>query len=312
VSHPEIAAHAAARTLAADAVIAEVASALAEHGVRSILLKGPSLVGWLYRYDEGRLYGDADLLVGPDQYGEAEAVLTALGFELEPAPAGGEYPIHARPWMRARDGGKVDLHRTLAGVRIAPEEAWAILVHETEPLEVMGTRVQALAPAARTLMLALHAAHHRAEPDSGIILKPLRDLELALERLPTPLWAGAAELATRLHCRERLSSALHETPRGEALARSLRLPSGEWARHGSATQTAAAFERLQAVSGMGARARMAAGMLLPSPARLRWQSELARHGRPGLVAAYLLRPFRLLLTGIPGLVDWLRLRRRQR
>ena len=303
-------ARAAARTLAVDALVAEVVPALRSAGIPSVLLKGASLIGWLYREDEGRGYRDADLLVPSTQQAAAEQVLETLGFELQPPkPPAMHHQRHARPWTRARDGATVDLHRTLPGVRTDPEDAWNVLSRDLGSRTIHGVRVDILAEPARALLIALHMAHHRAEETSGMIVKPSIDLRVALERLPEEVWRGAAQVATRLHCRERLSRGLHEQPEGAAVARRLDLPSGAWIATETLATTTAAFERLGAARGWRGRVRLAARMILPRPAALRWQSRLARRSRRGLIAAYALRPFRLVLTGVPGFLEW-RWRRR--
>src|SRR5438270_41821 len=95
--------------MAVDAVTAEVVTALDGAGVDCLLLKGPSIAGWLY--EEGaRTYSDTDLLVAPDRLPAARATLAELGFRNEfgslPHP-GMESPPSA-PWRR--DVFAVDLH----------------------------------------------------------------------------------------------------------------------------------------------------------------------------------------------------------
>ena len=52
-----------ALALAIDAVTAQVVTALRANGIRPLLLKGPSIAGWLYGDGAARPYGDSDLLV---------------------------------------------------------------------------------------------------------------------------------------------------------------------------------------------------------------------------------------------------------
>ena len=52
-----------AHTLAVDVVTAEVVDAFRRAGVRAVVLKGPTLAGWLYGGEAVRTYGDSDLLV---------------------------------------------------------------------------------------------------------------------------------------------------------------------------------------------------------------------------------------------------------
>src|SRR5207249_932792 len=110
-----------ARTLAMDGVAVEVVTAFNEAGVRPILLKGPALARLLYPR-ELRSYVDVDLLVSGADVATAEAVLERLGFARGSIAIEPDLGLpHACPWGRA-DGANVDLHRTLAGVGVAPHE----------------------------------------------------------------------------------------------------------------------------------------------------------------------------------------------
>ena len=94
----------AGRTLALDATAARVAKALGERGIRSLLLKGPSLAQWLYGDGPYRDYVDVDLLVSPEDFVGAGKVLTELGLERfvrEAALAYGREPPRRRGLMRA-------------------------------------------------------------------------------------------------------------------------------------------------------------------------------------------------------------------
>src|SRR2546427_4885417 len=95
---------AAARTLGVDALAAEAIEALRAAGIRSILLKGPALAGWLYGDGALREYDDCDLLVDPADTGVAAVVLRELGFQplVDRAdPYGAAMaPPHAECWTR--------------------------------------------------------------------------------------------------------------------------------------------------------------------------------------------------------------------
>ena len=146
------------RTMATDRVTAEVVEAFRQAGIRSILLKGPAMARWLYDEAALRPYLDADILVAPEDFREAERILSERGFHregLDTIP--GDWPKHARTWYRD-DRGNVDLHRTLFGVRIPDAELWALLATRTEAMWVSGTDVDVLDLPGRALVLALHAA----------------------------------------------------------------------------------------------------------------------------------------------------------
>ncbi|MCA1711243.1 MAG: nucleotidyltransferase family protein, partial [Actinobacteria bacterium] len=66
---------AALASLAVDAQTAEVVQRLHQADVPCLLLKGPSIAGWLYNDGTPRPYGDSDLLVPPHAYATAAEVL---------------------------------------------------------------------------------------------------------------------------------------------------------------------------------------------------------------------------------------------
>ncbi len=110
-----------AHTLAVDVVTAEVVGAFRRAGVRAVVLKGPTLAGWLYGGDAVRTYGDSDLLVPAAGRGAAEAELARLGFEEEMTEMAGDDVLLAlvRPVAtRAQRGGPPHLvlrHRGRSG-----------------------------------------------------------------------------------------------------------------------------------------------------------------------------------------------------
>jgi hypothetical protein len=239
--------YAAARTIVVDRVTAQVVRAFDSARIPSVLLKGPVLARALYG-DAARPYGDADLLVPPDRIPDAEHALAGLGFEGPPraafrgrwTPSGIE---HSR-----RDGARVDLHATVHGATVGAEAVWAAIEPVTEPMELSGTSVRVPRPPAIAYLVASHAAHHGIET-----VKPLRDLELAVERLPEDAWRDALELADRVGGRAALAEGLRLTPAGAPLAERLGLdPAVE--------------------------VDVVLGALSPPPSALGWQRVLSAHG----------------------------------
>ncbi|HJU49010.1 MAG TPA: nucleotidyltransferase family protein, partial [Gaiellaceae bacterium] len=155
--------------LALDALAVEVSGQLAAGGVRALVLKGPSLTGWLYGEGSTRFSRDVDLLVDPEAFEQAERLLEGRG--LQPQVPWREDRT-ARHWRREDSAFEIDLHRTLVGVGVSPQDAWETLSGRTEPLDVAGGSVEVLDPAARALVLALHAAKHQS-----VRGQPLDDLE---------------------------------------------------------------------------------------------------------------------------------------
>ena len=288
--------------LVLDAAAVEVIDALAQSGVRTVLLKGPSISRWVYEDGEFRSYSDLDLLVAPADVRRAVRTLTGLGFDRVHSDA------HAELLRRARDQVTVDLHRVLVGVQARPEEAWSVLIDSTQAFALQGREVEILPEPARALHLALHAAQHGAH-DS----KPLDDLAIALDRLPESVWEGAAALAGRLHASAAFGTGLRLLPKGREIAERLDLPqerSGEMAlRAGTPPPTALGVYRFVTTPGVRAKASLLAGELFPSVAFMRAWSPVARRGPVGLTAAYLWRPIWLLLRVGPALRAWQRARR---
>ena len=174
-----------ARVALVDRATAEAVRALAAAGVRSVLLKGPSLTAWLYGDGMPRPYGDSDLLVAPDDRPRAEDVLRALGYVL--VLGDGDIPLpggqpHADTWWREATRSSVDLHRTLGLARAPAEAAWPLLAAGTDRLVVEGVEVEVLGLPARALHVALHAAAHGGPPASrprtsgGRSRRPARDV----------------------------------------------------------------------------------------------------------------------------------------
>lgn len=299
----------AIRTLTVDLLTGRVIRSLREVGIPSILLKGPAIARWLY--DEGavRSYVDTDLLLAPEDLPRAERLLADLGFEREGlGTIPDDWPRHARTWLHA-DGTNVDLHRTLVGVGVDPAELWEVLSEQTETMRVGGVDVNVLRPPARALVLALHAAK-----DGGRIAKVRHDLGHAVQRLPVDLWEETSSLASRLNATASLAAGLRMTPRGEALATQLRLPSdtvmGLALRAHGAPPLAVGLDWLFTTSGARKKAILVARKVVPPPVFLRAWTPLARRGRLGLAAAYVWRPVWVAWRSGPALWAWWRARRK--
>src|SRR4051794_10779555 len=108
-SYPAISARmaAAAASLRTDVVAAEVADAFRAAGIRSILLRGPSIARHVYDTGEPREYFDVDLLVAPAAMIQAERILADRGFEHSAVlgQRSDDRPPWSRTWERASDGG---------------------------------------------------------------------------------------------------------------------------------------------------------------------------------------------------------------
>ncbi|MCA1682721.1 MAG: nucleotidyltransferase family protein, partial [Actinobacteria bacterium] len=269
------------------------------------LLKGATVVRWLYDEGERRQYTDADLLIRPGQDDLAAAVLEQLGFEpeLDERAMPGWWHQHALGWQRQSDGMAVDLHRTLAGVGVDAERLWSTFSASTEPLVVGGFPARVLPLPARVLHLALHAAHHGAGYSW-----PLADLERALERADERVWLAAAGVAESLDATSAFATGLRLVPAGQVLATRLALPtelSVETAlRVGMAPAAALAFDQLARTRGFSARLAIVGHRLAPPATFMRAWSPLARRGPLGLALAYAWRPLWCVWQAPRGLRVW--------
>ena len=297
---------AAALSLRVDTVTAEIVSKLREDGVRSILLKGPSVAAWLYADGTPRPYSDTDLMVGPQALHPASRALRAAGFRQQPG-------VSSYTWFRRSDESIVDLHDTLFGIEAPPEETWAALSEGTENIRIAGLDIEALSRPARLLYVALHAAQH----ESDGFERPLEDLERALRNVNDEHWKEAAGLASRLRAGPTFAAGLRLHPDGVHLADRMNLPRERplmlsLRRHGGHS-VAVTVERLATTPGLSPRLRFLAQRLAPPPDYMRWRyPTLAARGRAGVALAYLWRPLSILLRLPAAITAWRRARRETR
>lgn len=303
----------AARRLALEAATAQVIDALDARGVRAILLKGPALARWLYGEPDERPYSDVDLLVAPEQFTMAEAVLADLGFSYQLGGARAhEQVTHAHHWVREHPlRAAVDLHRSLFWIRNTDRVAWETLSRKTDFINVAGVKVEVLARPAQALVVALHAAQHGRD-----VRKPLRDLERALTVADDVLWRQAASLAEDLGVRKAFAAGLRLHPGGADLASALgvdaRTSSELRLFAASPPPTAVGFHRLAAAGSIGAKLRVAVEKAFPTPPSLRAWQPVARRGAAGLAVAYAWRPLWLLWKAPRGLLALVRAARSER
>ena len=293
-----------------DVTTAEVAVALREAGVYSLLLKGRTFARWLYAEGERREYDDADLLVRPDQLSHGESVLTDLDFEKHLGSTDQPlHGLHAHTWARRSDGAVVDLHWTLVGVGVPADDLWRELARHTETERVAGRELECLDTVARAFHVALHAAHHGVRHS-----KPIEDLRRALARCDEHTWAEAATLAGRLEATAAFGVGLRLLPVGAELADRLGVPPNSsvmvalFAEHPT-LELAMGIQSLTEVKGARSKAEVLRRALWPSPAFMRAAFPQACRSKPGLILAYLWRPA-WLLARVPGALSGVRRARR--
>ena len=297
----------AVRSLFIDSVTATVATAFDEAGIRSLLIKGPTISGWIYP-DGGREYGDTDLMISPADFPAAERILEGLGFEYQLyLDSPGAPPWHAHTWVRPTDGANVDLHRTLIGATAAPEDVWAVLTRETESMTVAGKTMETMDAPAKAMLIAMHCSQH------GLMTgKPAVDLALALEHLPEETWIEAQQRASSIGAIESFGAGLRMNAAGAALAERLEVAQASSVevliRASGSTDLALGFEWLATRPGPKEKLTYALHELFPPPDFMRTWWKVATHGWMGLVLAYVFRPFWLLARAPKGYRAWRRAR----
>ena len=300
-SAPEV--EAAAQRLRIDYAAAEVLRAFDAADVQSLLLKGASVVGWLYRDGDAPGYFDCDLLVRPGAEDAAAGVLAGLGFvpELDERKMPAWWRGHALIWFRPGDKAYVDVHRTIPGVQVDSERLWETLSAQTERVLVGGFPARALRIPGRALHVALHAAQH-GWPQQRAVLRR------AVVQMDEAGWREAAELAESLGATAAFAAGLRLVPAGKTLADRLGLPSEGQIdvalRASAARPEALTFEQLRRARGLRARLAIVRYKLAPPPTFMRKWSPSAQRGGLGLAAAYLQRPFWLLRRAPAAFRAW--------
>jgi hypothetical protein len=305
---------AAAERLRIDAATAEVLAAFAGAGVEALVLKGPSLMGWLYTTEDAISYVDSDLLLRPGDEQAASAALTALGFELEhdDSTLPEWWLEHGVAWLRKRDGVRIDLHRRLLGIGVRPDDAWSVLAGSAEPISLAGTtQAPALARPARLLHIVLHAAQHGQAWGAAV-----GHVGRALDLLDEPLWRETERLARRLEATDPFAAGLRLTPKGAALADEHGLPpvgSVEVAlRASTPPPVALGFEQLARADRLRTRVAIAWRKLFPPREFIVHWHPPAAESHAKLALAYARRPFWLLRRAPRGFRAWRDARRQVR
>ena len=276
---------AVAGTLVVDTETVRVVAAMRERGLRAVLLRGAAYVELLgYRPGE-RTYMDSDLLIKPSRFPEAEEVLRGLGYRESTIEAvfGERRPSHAHTWLS--DRGTIDLHRTLVGVSAAPEEVWQVLSEHTRTIQLLAREVEVLDASANLVVLGLHALQHAGDDQAA------SDLARAVALIPTTVWSQAAELSRSLGAARSFGAGLRTTPEGAALAEELLLEDRRGAA--SVNRGSNSFHLAQGAlwvarqRGLSAKLSFLRSKLVPTSARMRSRSRLARLGPGGLALAHL-------------------------
>lgn len=297
---------AAVARLVQDFAAADVIRALARAGIPAVVLKGAALFDW---YPDGatRTYVDSDLWIPPHAQPEAVMILGELGFthlagQVDPLNLPAWFANHATTWLRARDGGEIDLHRRLQFVNRAAEAVWTLLWPGAEAFTVAGEQARRLGVPARALYVVLHAAGH------GSGCTHAQDhLRAALNVVDLAGWQAAAALAHELRAVDMFSTGLRLTPEGAAMARKLGLPMASSVNAALYTLTpppiAFGFEQLASASRL-ARVRLLLWKFFPPPGFIRHWWPPAARSRRMLLVGYLYRPIWILRRAPAGFRAW--------
>ena len=296
---------AAARTLLVDWNAANVMDSLADKGIPSILLKGPTLAKWLYEGAGSRHYADADVLVPDPQLGGAEQVLTTLGFVRIPSLPHGE-AVHAHAWKKGP--AAIDLHCTLGGAGADPARVWDILSRHVVKEEIAGRTLPCLDLDARAMHVVLHAAWH-----GSAVGKPIEDLRRLLGKMDAHGWAAVYSLAAEIDALPAFGAGLGLTQAGLEVAAGLGLDAEAGVetilRASSAAPYSLWFNRLVEMRTWKKRAAFLWHTAFPPRDFMLQWSPMARRGPFGLVLAYACRPFWKLRRLWLAVSDYVRARR---
>lgn len=290
----------------AEGLIVEQASsavvrALAQAGVRPILLKGPLQQWWLEQGGPPRVSVDVDVLVSPTELEHAEATLGTLGYTRVLALPDEPGREHSSTWG-APDLVPVELHWSLVGADA--DSVWDVLSNETEDAQILREPVEIPNEPARCAIVALHAAQHG-------IGEPLifGDLNKALAIVSSETWQRASELAVAMGGWTPFAGALSLSERGRELLEELGaelpvLDEREALSLLTPAPTSRGFFFLGRERGALRKAAFLLTKLAPSPEFMRLRYPVARNGSGGLAVAYLYRPFWLLRWAWPGFRAW--------
>lgn len=183
--------------LALERRLLEVADALRARGIDLVVLKGPATAHSFYPDPSWRSFGDLDVLVPTDRWGDALAVLGSIGFRRDtPEPRRGFDVRFGKAATHTDARGLVlDLHRTLAeapfGLWLEPER----LFERTRQFELGGVEIRRLDDTTAFLHACLHASI-----GSRQLLLPVRDVG-QIATAGAVDWELAGRLVERWHLR---------------------------------------------------------------------------------------------------------------
>ena len=189
-------------------VVTSLIEALAQAGVRAILLKGTALAYSLYADPAERCRGDTDILVAPAQLTRSRSVLEARGFVRESASEGLFGDLHAQEiWRHTSSDGYehvIDLHwQLLNSPFLDPLMPYAECASGTVPIPRLSVSARAMPRVLMLIHACLHRAVHVSNPYyvdgqayfGGGRLIWLLDIKLIADAFSDREWSELARLA---------------------------------------------------------------------------------------------------------------------
>lgn len=307
MSQPDISATRAVaiKALAADRLAAELVHLFDDEAIPVVLLKGTPLARWLYPEGWVRPVADVDLLVPPHVVGRAGDLLEREGWARR-APTR-RLVTHATTWLKPGVAFPVDLHTSFHFVTVPDERFWELLAAEAEAADIGDATVAVPSRRFSLMLLGLHAS-----AGDG---RAVDEFALAIATNPRELLLEALDLARRLGAEHAVAVSLRRSPQGVEFAEEMSLASSMPTEMALDLQeqakTASGFVRLDEATTVAGLVRLLWREMVPSPGHMGdCFPRLAGAGRPGLVLAYLWRPFSVLIHARVGWRRWRGLRRR--
>ena len=273
------------RQLLQQQAIVDVVTTLEGASVPAMLIKGEATFAALYAPDELRPTSDIDLLVPAARRSEADAALSAAGWQQAmPGLYPGESARHSVNWWKLVGGLKValDLHTTFHGVTVHPQVAWDLWWDQAVPLAIGRRTVPAPSLATTALLVAVHRT--RARPTSSAA----EDLRRAIAYFSPDVWRDAAEQARTLGCEVTMAAGLETDQSGGPVIDRLQLLHPDWRErlaHRGQNNLALELAELTELADWGARLRRVGRAVAPSRGWLAHRHPYAARGGGWVVLA---------------------------
>ncbi len=174
---------AARRSLAQTAELGRLSRLFAQSGTRVLALKGVVLSAQLYGDPARRYPRDIDLLVDPQEFADAEALLIEAGYRRDGPSLSPRQAAAYRRWVKdsgyvhAATGSRVELHHRLGDNPALISCDFNDLWRDREEVEIAGAVIATLPRRLLALYLGVHGAVHCWEE-----LRWLVDFAAALRR----------------------------------------------------------------------------------------------------------------------------------